>query len=283
MPCIKNLSVAGANNRLMATDIFYIDTPHRKPIVLYLHGFNGFKDWGDFGSIAQQWANAGFVVVTFNFSHNGTTLETPDELSDTEAYGNNNYTKECFDTQCMIDFIHSAHFPISEHIQLDRLWLLGHSRGGGIALVQASDPRVYGVITWAAVAFLKTPWASYSAEKMAQWQADGVVYYTNQRTGVSYPLYYQLFLDYIQHQRELDVQQAIAALKKPILLCHGTTDLAVSIEQAQLLHACQPNSVLFTVNADHVFGRKHPAITGPLPSPMQEVLDRCILFCQENG
>lgn len=283
MPCIKNLSVAGANNRLMATDIFYADTPFRKPVVLYLHGFNGFKDWGDFGTIAQAWADAGFVVVTFNFSHNGTTLEVPHELTDTEAYGQNNYSKECFDTRCMIDFIHSANFPLSEHVQLDRLWLLGHSRGGGIAIVQAADERVYGLITWASVAYLKTPWASYSPEKMAQWEADGVVFYTNQRTGMAYPLYYQLYLDYIEHTTAFDVQASIAQLKKPILLCHGLNDMAVSVEQARMLHTCQPNATLFLVDTDHVFGRRHPAVSGPLPAPMQQVLDRCILFCQENG
>lgn len=275
--------MAGANNRLMATDIFYVDTPERKPIVLYMHGFNGFKDWGNFGLLAQRWADAGFVVISFNFSHNGTTLAVPDELIDMEAYGHNNYSKECYDTRCMLDFIYSDQFPIPEHIRLDRLWLLGHSRGGGIAIVMATDSRVYGLMTWAAVAELKTPWTNYSKEKMAQWEADGVVYYTNQRTGINYPLYYQLYLDYIQHQEFLDVQGSLAGLKKPVLLSHGRNDMAVSIVQALTLQGCKPEATLFVIDSDHVFGRKHPAEAGPLPVPMQQVLDRCILFCQENG
>jgi pimeloyl-ACP methyl ester carboxylesterase len=282
MPCIKNLSVAGANNRLMATDIFYVDTLEAKPVVLYLHGFNGFKDWGDFGRMAQTWADAGFVVVTFNFSHNGASLERPDELHDLEAYGHNNYSKECFDLRCMLDFIGGPSFPIPQHIRLDRLWLLGHSRGGGIAIVQAADPRVFGLITWAAVAELKTPWAGYSEEKLRQWQNEGVVYYTNQRTGIQYPLYYQLYDDFQKNTSALDVAQHLQQLRKPVLLCYSVHDMAVPLAQGLRLSACLPSATLFIVHSDHVFGRKHPAAEGPLPEAMQQVLERSILFCQEN-
>lgn len=282
MPCIKNLSVAGSGNRSMATDIFYEDTPWAKPVVLYLHGFNGFKDWGDFGRMAQTWADAGFVVVTFNFSYNGTTVENPTELHDLEAYGHNNYSKECYDTQCMLDFIGGPSFPLPEHVRLDRLWLLGHSRGGGIAIVQAADPRVYGLITWAAVAELKTPWASYSSEKLQQWQDDSVVYYTNQRTGMQYPLYYQLYEDYQANASAFDVAEHLKKLRKPVLLCHGIHDTAVPLSQGMFLSDCLPSAELFIVNSDHVFGRKHPAEAGPLPEPMNHVLEKSIRFCQEN-
>lgn len=283
MPCIKNRSVVGSGNRSMATDIFYVDTPIAKPVVLYLHGFNGFKDWGNFGRIAQTWADAGFVVVTFNFSHNGTSIENPEELHELEAYGQNNYSKECFDTQCMLDFIEGPSFPIPEHIRLDRLWLLGHSRGGGIAIVQAADPRVFGLITWAAVAELKTPWGSYSSEKLKQWENDGVVYYTNQRTGIQYPLYYQLYEDYQANASALDVAGHLQKLRKPVLMCYSVHDMAVPLQQGLRLSACLPSATLFIIDSDHVFGRKHPAEAGPLPKAMQEVLDRSILFCQENG
>ncbi|WP_435524823.1 hypothetical protein [Chryseobacterium indoltheticum] len=35
--------------------------------------------------------------VKFNFSHNGTTVEDPENFADLEAFGNNNYSKELSD------------------------------------------------------------------------------------------------------------------------------------------------------------------------------------------
>ncbi|MGI9191941.1 MAG: alpha/beta hydrolase family protein [Chitinophagaceae bacterium] len=281
MPCIKNWSVAGWDNRPMATDIFFADTPEQKPVVLYLHGFNGFKDWGNFDRIADAWADAGFILVKFNFSHNGCTLEEPAELVDLEAYGHNNYSIECFDSQRQLDFIFSEDFPLKAQVRKDRVFLLGHSRGGGIALVQAHDERVFGVLTWAAVSALKTPWGNYSAEKMQAWKESGVTYYRNQRTGIDYPLYYQLFEDHSSNLERLDVETHAKALKKPLLIVHGLQDAAVSFEQALKIQSWVPQSELYSVDSDHVFGRKHPALEGPLPEAMQLVLNKSIDFCKE--
>jgi predicted esterase len=73
-------------------------------------------------------------------------------------------------------------------------------------------------------------------------------------------------------------QQAIASHKIPILLCHGTEDPAVLIEEAYALSAAQPAAELFTVQSDHVFGRKHPWTEDSLPMPMQVVLEKTIAF-----
>lgn len=281
MPCIKNLSVAGWNNRPMATDIFFVESDAKMPLVLYLHGFNGFKDWGNFDALADEWARAGFMLVKFNFSHNGCTMEHPDELEDFEAFGHNNYSIECYDTQRQLDFIFSSDFPLKENVNLDRVFLLGHSRGGGIALIQARDERVFGVITWAAVAALKTPWANYSVEKMQTWKNEGVVFHRNQRTGKDYPLYYQLYLDFCQNEQILDIESNLKVLNKPLLICHGLQDTAVPIEQARRIHQWALNSTYFEVDSDHVFGRKHPATIDPLPLPMQVVLERSISFSKE--
>ena len=70
----KNLIVNGSDNRPMATDIFYLKTSEPKPVVIYAHGFKGFKDWGNFDVIASRFASAGFTFIKFNFSHNDTYI-----------------------------------------------------------------------------------------------------------------------------------------------------------------------------------------------------------------
>ncbi len=47
--------------------------------------------------IAGQFVRAGFAFLKFNFSHNGTTPDHPQDFVDLEAFGNNNYTKQLFD------------------------------------------------------------------------------------------------------------------------------------------------------------------------------------------
>ncbi len=63
----KNEEVMGSAGRAMLTDIFYIKNSITKPVVIYAHASNGFKDWGNFDVIARQFAHAGFVFVKFNF------------------------------------------------------------------------------------------------------------------------------------------------------------------------------------------------------------------------
>ena len=46
----------GADNKLMGLDLFYEDNSHCRPVVIYVHGFNGFKDWGNFDLIAAKFA-----------------------------------------------------------------------------------------------------------------------------------------------------------------------------------------------------------------------------------
>lgn len=41
------------------------------PVIIFLHGFKGFKDWGPFPDVCEELARAGFGVVAMNFSLNG--------------------------------------------------------------------------------------------------------------------------------------------------------------------------------------------------------------------
>jgi predicted dienelactone hydrolase len=138
MNSFKNIPITGSEGRIMATDIFYEQTGGPKPVVVYAHGFNGFKDWGNFDLIATQFVQAGFVFVKFNFSHNGTTTEQPDEFVDLEAFGQNNYTKQLIDLGLIIDWVSSDLNPHRKEMALKEIYVCGHSMGGGIAILKAA-------------------------------------------------------------------------------------------------------------------------------------------------
>lgn len=278
MESFKNIVLSGAENRPLALDIVYGENEPR-PVVIYAHGFNGFKDWGNFDLIAQQFAAAGFAFVKFNFSHNGTTPDNPEEFVDPEAFGHNNYTRELYDLQVVIDWVVKSAEPKDAPVDPNRIYLVGHSMGGGIVLLKAAeDPRVKGVATWASISECKTPWGSWTAERLEEWKRTGVQYVTNSRTRQEMPLYYQLYEDYQNNKDRLDIKAAVQRLTVPLLICHGTHDEAVSIINAYELHKTAKGAELFEVDSDHVFGRKHPWTEEALPQAMQQVVDATIRF-----
>ncbi len=276
---IKNILVNGAGNKPMATDIFFEDDNKQKPVVIYAHGFNGFKDWGNFDLIAKRFAVVGFVFVKFNFSHNGTTPEQPETFADLEAFGHNNYSIQLKDLGHIIDWVCSPANPYKTDMDTHQISLIGHSMGGGISIIKTEeDSRIKKLVTWAAISQCKTPWGNWNQQKMNDWKRNGVEYYVNGRTKQNMPLYYQLHEDYLQHEERLNIRQAIGKIKIPILVCHGTQDPAVPVTAAYELAGWQPNAKLFTVESDHVFSRSHPWVFDYLPDAMEKVVAETIEF-----
>lgn len=69
----REFVITGAGGRPVALDIHLAVTATHAPLILYAHGFNGFKDWGNGDLMARYFTDAGFHFLKFNFSHNGTT------------------------------------------------------------------------------------------------------------------------------------------------------------------------------------------------------------------
>jgi len=277
MQKIKNIILPGADNRPVALDIFFENDLEQRPVVIYVHGFNGFKDWGNFDLVAVKFASAGYAMVKFNFSHNGTTPGKPEEFADLKAFGNNNYSKELEDPRLVTDWVCDPLNPYHRAIDRNSIFLMGHSMGGGISiLLAAEDNRIKKLITWAGISECKTPWGEWPADKMQEWKQSGVQYYTNSRTGQQMPMYYQLYEDYMHNHERLNIRKAIESLDIPILICHGTIDSSVHVENAFRLKDWQPSAQLFTVESDHVFGRKHPWIGKDLPPAMEAVVAESI-------
>ena len=188
------------------------------------------------------------IFIKFNFSHNGTTPEHPEDFADLEAFGNNNYSKELEDLRLVIDWVYDPLNLYHRVIDTNRICLVGHSMGGGISILHgAEDQRVKKLITWAGISECKTPWGSWPHDKLHEWKQSGVQYYTNSRTKQQMPMYYQLYEDYVQNRERLDIKKGITCLEIPKLICHGTLDSAVPVEKAFELKAWQPSAHLFTV------------------------------------
>lgn len=278
----RNLQLTGAAGRPFLLDCYYEPTGAPKPIVLFAHGFKGFKDWGHWGLIARRFADAGFVFIKFNFSHNGTTLAAPTDFEDLEAFGQNNYTKELADLDAVMVWMHRGDNELpAEEADLSRIHLIGHSRGGGIAAIFArQDERIASLTTWASVASLDYAWKAPGM--IAKWEAEGQYLVVNGRTGQEMPIYFQMYRDYKAREEFFDVEQALRKLDIPVLILHGTADPAVPVSAAHTLQAAQAAAELRLIEGgDHVFGGRHPFEGDALPPHSQALVRHTLDFLKE--
>lgn len=264
--------------RPFAFDLYLPGEARSCPLIIFAHGFKGFKDWGHWDLIARAFAEKGLAFLKFNFSHNGVTPDHPLDFADLEAFGRNNFTKELLDLDTLLDalFAHPAWLPAS--IDLQQTGLIGHSRGGALSIIAtARDPRIKALATWAAVSDLGFLWND--APWLSQWKKDGVFTIPNARTGQDMPLYFQLYEDYIRHGEDYRVETQIARLSQPMLIAHGTADPGVPPHHAQLLQSWNPGAELLLIDgADHVFGGSHPFTGTELPLHSKILADHTIRF-----
>ena len=166
----QHIITSGSQQKPIAIDVSYLSNNQQKPLVLFVHGFKGFKDWGHFNAIANYFAENNFVFVKFNFSHNGTSLQKPLEFDDLEAFGNNNYVFELNDLDAVLNTLLTVE-QLKNEIDAEKVYLIGHSRGGAISIIKTSeDTRIKKLVTWAAVADIVN---RNSAITIETWKKDG--------------------------------------------------------------------------------------------------------------
>jgi dienelactone hydrolase len=251
------------------------------PIVIFAHGYKGFKDFGAWSLIGDQMADKGIVFIRFNFSHNGTSLENPTEFDDLEAFGQNNYSMEVDEFNLIIDHIYNL-AKESTTWNENNISIIGHSRGGGMSILSASENKhVKSLITWAAIdnTYNRMP----IGDALEKWKKEGVSYVLNGRTKQQMPHYYQFYEDLISHKDRLDIEKAAKSIKIPWLIIHGDNDETVPLGAAKHLHEMSNSSQLLIIkNANHTFSIKHPWTNKELSKGMQIVIDQSINFIKNN-
>ena len=63
----KNLIIERKNKKPIIYDIFYKETNTPKPVIIFCHGYKGYKDWGAWNLVAKQFLDEGFFFIKFNF------------------------------------------------------------------------------------------------------------------------------------------------------------------------------------------------------------------------
>lgn len=279
---IKNQVLYRSNNKPIVYDLFFEDNTTAKPLVIFCHGYKGFKDWGAWDLVANAFAAEGLFFLKFNFSHNGGTVEDPIDFPDLEAFAENNYSKELNDLNDVIDLATQTDFYYANQIDTSNITLIGHSRGGGISILKtAQDDRITKLITWASVSDYSMRFGS--KESIEEWKKNGVKYVINGRTKQNMPHHYQFYEDFQENADKLDIPNAVKTLSVPTLVIHAKGDDAVKFSEAEYIASLNPTITLLAIEgSNHVFDASHPWTQNELPEILALVTQNSINFIQQN-
>jgi alpha-beta hydrolase superfamily lysophospholipase len=219
--------------------------------VVICHGFKGFAHWGFFPYLAREIAANGMRAITFDFSGSGIG-EDRESFTDPEAFERNTFTQELADLDAVITEARRRDWITKPY------GLLGHSRGGGVAILHAAaNAQVKVLVTWAAISYV-TRW---TPSDVITWKERGFVDIVNARTGLVMKLGTPLLEDVQAHaESTLDIAGAASKIRVPWLIVHGSADETVPREEADKLHELSRGSSTLRIieNANHGLGAKHP-------------------------
>lgn len=273
----KNKVFTGANNR---KSLFDCEIPENaKSLVVFMHGYKGYKDWGAWNLMQNEFVNNQVGFLKFNCSHNGGTIDNPIDFDDLNAFGENRYSYELEDLQIMIS---EAARLLNQECGLDvPIWLIGHSRGGGVVVLEGSRNKgVEGIISLAGISDIGSRFPT--GDELQEWKETGVRSILNGRTQQEMPHYYSFHKDYLENKSLLDIESAANQMKKPFLQIHGDMDLSVSISEGLYLANWTNTQIKIIKGGDHTFGTKQPWNSQQLSDQLQEVVQTCLEFINKQ-
>jgi len=252
------------------------------PVVLFLHGFKGFKDWGPFPAACEEISSAGFAVVAINFSLNGIG-DNLLEFDRLDLFARETLSQDLKDVGTVIEALKKQEIT-SDKVQFetDRMGILGHSRGGHTAVAAAAEyTEIACLVTWSAVADYNARW---SDAMIRDWEAQGVTEIKNGRTGQMMPVKKVVYEDALENADRVIALKRIHNLHLPALFIHARGDDAVPFSEAEKLYRASPSAekeLKLIADAGHTFDTSHPFEEEEFPEAFDTALTATINWLQD--
>lgn len=222
-------------------------------LIIIVHGFKGFMDWGFFPTAAEYFASKGFPVLSFNFSHNGVGEDLLN-FSQLDKFALNTYSLEVDELGELIDAFGNNYFGKRNKTKVN---LIGHSRGGLSVIINSQNDLVRSFVTWAGISKIDR----FSKRQKDEWRKTGSFGILNTRTNQMMNLSTNMLEDIeLNSENKLNIKKVLELNNKPFLILQGEQDLAVKVEEAQELKrwAGDNAKVEMLPATGHTFDIKHP-------------------------
>ncbi|MHC4839638.1 MAG: alpha/beta hydrolase family protein [Planctomycetota bacterium] len=268
-------TLEGADKQVIRGDVYLPAGVSEPPLVIVVHGFKGFKNWGMFPWMGRELANNGLAAACIDLSHNGVAddFNTFERL---DLFEQDTWSKRVFDVTAVLDAATDGQLTSKANPNPSRIGLLGHSMGGGLALLMAvRDMRVGSICTFASVNRANRIPMEEANEHL---KVRGYVTIMNGRTNQEMRIGRAFFDELKLHPQAFDVGAAAKIVSQPWLIVHGGDDETVPLSEAQsLLDSANAgpqngeNVKMLTIDGTgHTFGAGHP-FTSPQPELQQAV------------
>jgi pimeloyl-ACP methyl ester carboxylesterase len=268
---ITNNSYKGSNDRESLYDLAVPDAWNGQ-LIVFLHGYMGFKDWGCWNLVQDYFIRQKFGFLKYNVSHNGGTPEKPIDFSDLDAFSINSYIKEIEDFDAIIECL-SKHFD-----RMPIINLIGHSRGGGIALLQSKNKNISRIASWAGISSIKNRFPN--KEKLNEWKQKRIRFVKNGRTNQNMPHSYSQYKDFLLHQERLNIETYCKTSTIPTLIVHGENDTSVLPSEVEALSNWLNTSPVIIKETQHTFGSAQPWEKEQMPQALKKACEVTLSFFQ---
>jgi dienelactone hydrolase len=249
-------SLANASGDVVRGDLRYAGVPGGRGVLLICHGFTAHKDWGPFPYFGRRLAELGFVTIVFNFSHNGIGTNFK-RFTEAEKFSRNTIGKELEDLRAVIDALTEGRLG-NTVVDPSRIGLIGHSRGGGVAILSASrDHRIKGVAAWSSV----STFHRYTPHQKQAWERAGFLPVTIRGVRTHLRFGVEVLRDLEANRLTYDLREAVRRLRVPLLILHGGADVSVKPHEPEELYAAADASrtkYVILEGVGHSYGAPHP-------------------------
>ena len=226
-----------------------------KGVVLLAHGFKGYKDYGMFPWLAEQFAALGYRAHRFNFSHSG-MLGSDGPFERPDLFKLATWNTQVEDLRILYGSFAQDNLPT---------YLFGHSRGGVACLLAVGR----GEFDVAGVMSLSAPSACnyLTTEAQETLLEVGCIESPSSRTDQML----HVGLPFLQEQRDDPASHDLLALaesiESPVLILHGEDDPTVDVSCAQEIAGAVKDATFVCVKGgNHVFNTPNPFPVDGTPS-----------------
>jgi uncharacterized protein len=244
----------------LASIINYPDKNNKYPAIIILHGFTGYKEEAHLKELAEVLAQNGFVAMRFDALGSGDSEGTFEK-----DYSMSNYSK---DIKCVYDYLRKLEF-----VNIDKIGIIGHSMGGLLSIVFASEnPEIKTCVAISApIELTDADWIKGAIE---QWQELGWFYKKISRDNSNARIPYSFIAD----ANKFDALNYIKKLHCPFLTVLGLADNVVCPEDSRKIfkNANNPKELAEIEGIGHDY-KKDSNLILKVNEKILDFLNRCLL------